>query len=115
MTEKGIKPTVYTFELVISALSKKLQWRRALQLLDLMDQLEVQKTVLTYNTIISACARAKEVGMAKNLLSRMRKEGIKPSVITYNSLISACASTSRWKGESQENQGSRRTCPNRCL
>lgn len=85
MPALGITPTVYTFELVISALSKKLQWRRALQLLDLMDKLGVTKTVLTYNTIISACSRAKEVSMAKQLLTRMKRTGIKPSIITYNS------------------------------
>ena len=85
MTDRGITPTVYTFELLISALSKKLQWRRALQLLDLMGEFNVTKTVLTYNTIISACSRAKEVGQTKNLLMRMKKEGIKPSIVTYNS------------------------------
>jgi pentatricopeptide repeat protein len=70
MIDQQLKPTVYTFELVISSLAKKLQWRRAVQLLDLMGELGVQKTVLLYNTIISSCARAKEVGMAKNLLRR---------------------------------------------
>jgi pentatricopeptide repeat protein len=91
------QPTVYAFELVISALSKKLQWRRALQLLDVMDELQIPKTVVTYNTVISACARAREVGTAKSLLVKMRKEGIKPNVLSFNSVISACASTSRWK------------------
>lgn len=85
MTDKKIRATVYIFELVISALSKKLQWRRALQLLDTMEEHDVPRTVLTYNTIISACARAKEVGMAKSLLTRMRKEGIQPTIVTYNS------------------------------
>jgi pentatricopeptide repeat protein len=88
---------VYTFELVISALARKMQWRRALQLLDVMDQLDVPKTVVTYNTVISACARGREVGTAKHLLAKMRKNGVKPNIITFNSIISACASTSRWK------------------
>jgi len=97
LMDRKVTPTVYTFELVISALSKKLQLRRAIQLLDLMGESGVTKTVLTYNTIITACSRAKEVGMAKNLLVRMKKEGIKPSIVTYNSLLSACASSDRWK------------------
>lgn len=85
MCEKKLKPTVYSFELVINALARKGAWRRCIQLLDIMDQSQRPKTVLTYNTIITACARAKEVGMAMNLLTRMRKEDIKPNVTTYNS------------------------------
>ena len=38
MTDKKLEPTTYTFELVISTLAKKLQWRRCLQLLDLMEE-----------------------------------------------------------------------------
>jgi pentatricopeptide repeat protein len=97
MKDRGLQPTLHAFELVISALSRKLLWRRALQLLDLMDATDVPKTVVTYNTVISACARAREVGMAKSLLAKMRKEGVRPNVISFNSVISACASTSRWK------------------
>ena len=74
-----------------------MQWRRATQLLELMEELEVPKTVVTYNTVISACARSREVGMAKNLLSKMKKEGIRPDEVSFNSVIGACASTARWK------------------
>lgn len=88
---------MYAFELVISALSKQLQWRRALQLMDMMDDLAVPKTVAMYNSVISACAKATEVGMAKSLLVKMRKQGTPPNIISFNSVISACASTSRWK------------------
>ena len=91
------QPTVYSFELVIKALSQKLQWRRAIQLLDSMEESGIPKTLEEYNSVISACARAREVGTAKNLLVRMRKEGIRPNVRSYNSVISACASTLRWK------------------
>jgi pentatricopeptide repeat protein len=97
MKNHGLQPTVYAFELVISALCRKVMWRRAVQLLDLMGHMNIPKTVGTYNTVISACARAREVGMAKSLMAKMRKEGVRPNVITFNSVISACASTSRWK------------------
>jgi pentatricopeptide repeat domain-containing protein 1 len=83
--------------LVIGALAKKLQWRRALQLLDVMDENHVPMTVVTYNTVISACARAGEVGMAKSLLVKMRKQGLTPNTISFNAVMSACASTSRWR------------------
>lgn len=91
------QPSTYACELVIAALSKKLQWRRALQLLDLMEELEIPRTVVTYNAVISACARAREVGMAKSLLAKMQKAGIRPNEVSFNSVIGACASTARWK------------------
>lgn len=97
MKNHGVQPTVYAFELVISALSRKVMWRRAVQLLDLMGDMDIPKSVVTYNNVISACARGREVGMAKSLLARMRKEGVRPNVISFNSVISACAGTSRWK------------------
>lgn len=68
-----------------------------MQLLDVMDDLHIQKTVVTYNTVISACARAGEVGTAKNVLAKMKQSGVKPNIISFNSLMAACASTSRWK------------------
>jgi pentatricopeptide repeat domain-containing protein 1 len=91
------QPSTDACELVISALSRRLQWKRAIELLDFMNQTDIPKTVVTYNTVISACARSREVGMAKNLLSRMRKDGIRPDVASFNSVIGACANTARWK------------------
>jgi hypothetical protein len=67
MKDRGVTPTSYACELVIGGLAKKLLWRRGLQVLELMTELNIPKTVITYNTIISACARAQEVGMAKSL------------------------------------------------
>jgi pentatricopeptide repeat domain-containing protein 1 len=97
MKDRGVTPTSYACELVIGGLAKKLLWRRGLQVLELMTELNIPKTVITYNTIISACARAQEVGMAKSLLARMQKEGIRPDEVSFNSVIGACASTARWK------------------
>jgi pentatricopeptide repeat protein len=97
MRDRGVKPSSYACELVIGGLAKKLQWRRGLQLLELMTEMNIPKTVITYNTIISACARAQEVGMAKSLLARMQNEGIRPDEVSFNSVIGACASTARWK------------------
>jgi pentatricopeptide repeat protein len=93
-----LTPTTYAFELVIAALAKKLQWRRALNLLDLMEELGVPKTLSIYNAVLTACAKAREVAQAKALLIRMQKrDGIAPNIISYNSVLSVCASTSRWK------------------
>jgi pentatricopeptide repeat protein len=93
----SLVPAVYSFEMVISALTKKRQWRRAVQLLDVMDDLKVPKTLLIYNTLLSACANAREHVQAKNLLVQMRKSGIQPNIMSYNAVMSACAKSSRWK------------------
>lgn len=98
MRDRGLKPRTSTFQIVLSMLSRRLQWRRALTLLDVMEEMDVTRTVINYNTVISACARAREVGTAKNLLSRMKtRDKIAPDVISYNSVIGACAGTARWK------------------
>lgn len=94
----GLTPTPYAFELVIGALSKKTQWRRALQLLDLMETLSVPRSLQIYNFVLTSCAKAREAVQAKALLQRMRRrDGIAPNIISYNSVVSACASTSRWR------------------
>lgn len=91
-----LKPSI--FQVVLAALAKKRQWRKALQLLDFMVEMDVPRSVVNYNTVISACAKAREVGMAKNLLNRMKqRDNIRPDEISFNSVIGACANTARWK------------------
>jgi pentatricopeptide repeat protein len=95
-TEWTLKPS--TFQVVLAALAKKLQWREALHLLDFMVEWNIPRTVVTYNTVISACAKAREVGMAKSLLYRMKqRDHVRPDEISYNAVIGACANTARWK------------------
>ena len=95
---RQLVPTVGTFESMVVAFSQKLRWRRALQVVQLMDEHKVPKTLHMYNALLTACAKAKEVVQAKNLLVQMRqKHGITPNIRSYNSVLAACASTSRWK------------------
>jgi pentatricopeptide repeat protein len=95
---RGLVPAVSFFEHVIQALCLKLQWRRALQIVQLMDDHNVTKTLQLYNALLTSCARSKEVVQAKHLLVQMRqKHGITPNIRSYNAVLSACASSSRWK------------------
>lgn len=94
----GLVPTFFAFELVIGALTKKLQWRRALQMLDLMEELGVPRSLQVYNFVLASCAKAREAVPAKALLQRMRRiDGISPNIISFNSVLSACASASQWR------------------
>lgn len=87
-------PTSYIFEMVIVALSKSTQqWRRAVQLLDNMFELDIPRTLLIYNSILIACSKAREPIAAKSLLQRMKRYDhpqIKPNIISYNTAIAAC-------------------------
>ncbi|KAL3924176.1 MAG: hypothetical protein SGILL_001210 [Bacillariaceae sp.] len=99
MQRRNIQPKTGTFQIILSSLQQKRQWKKALNLLDTMIEMDVPRTVTTYNTVIGACAKAREVGMARHLLQRMKKDddSVRPDVISYNSVIGACANTARWK------------------
>lgn len=95
--QRGLRPSSESFEMIIQALGKMLQWRRALFVMELMDDLAIPRTLVMYNAVISACAKSKEVVQAKSLLGRMRKDLIRPDIFSYNAVLSACASTSHWQ------------------
>ena len=87
-------PGISTFELVIHALSQKLQWRRAMQVLD---QLREPPTLKMYNSILQSCSKTREAVPAKKLMVQLRKQGLKPNLRTYNAAMAACAGCGRWK------------------
>lgn len=93
-----LTPSTHMFWIVIAALSERLQWRKCLQLLDMMTTLKVQRSLAIYNAILTSCSRSKEPARAKSLLLQMRRiDGIQPDIQSFNSVVSACASKSRWK------------------
>ena len=94
---KGLVPTIYSFELVVSALGKRGQWRRVRQLVDLMKiRLGMTPSVQIYNSLLQSCSRAKEYIVAKQVLGEMRKDAV-PDVRSFNAVISACANAGQWK------------------
>jgi pentatricopeptide repeat protein len=95
----GLKLSTGTCQGIVSALCKRLQWKKAVDVLNWMVGHDVcPRNIIIYNTIISACAKSRQVGMAKNLLHRMKtQDGIRPDEISYNSVIGACANTAQWQ------------------
>eukprot|EP00977_Amphora_coffeiformis_P012222 scaffold3023_cov175-Amphora_coffeaeformis.AAC.13 len=92
--------TVSLFAQVISGLAKKQQWRKALQMLDLLEQQQshddrLRPTVAMYNAIMVALGKAKEFSQAKRLMRRLKAQDLFPDILTYNSLMAAAAH--RWK------------------
>lgn len=100
--ERNISPTSHVYELVIAALSRKQQWRRALQLLDQMEgsrgwgNTTVVPTLACYNAILAALAKAREPVPALQLLARLRRHpNLQPDIYSYNSALAAAAGSPR--------------------
>jgi len=99
MEDKGVMPTIYTYELVITSLLKKStrNYRRSLKLLEHMEQKtssQMQPNTAIYNAIISTSIKIKDVSTAMSVFQNMKA---KPDIITYNSLMSVVANTGQWK------------------
>ncbi|GKY92676.1 hypothetical protein MPSEU_000237700 [Mayamaea pseudoterrestris] len=94
---QGVTPTIHLFEQVIAGLSRRLQWRKAMQLVDMMDEMKLPKTLPLHNSMLVAMAKSSESIQAKSLLQRMKREGLRPTTLSYNSVISACANVRYWK------------------
>ena len=98
------------FSSIITGLSKKGQWRKGLQILDLIEKqsssdfssstcnldTSLYPTLAMYNAIMGALAKAKELSQAKRLMRRLKdRDELRPDILTYNSLMTAASR--RWK------------------
>lgn len=90
-----VKPLLYTFEIVLSALTRSDQrgknYKEAVKLLDLMISLDIIVPIEIFNRVISSCAKARKANTAMDVFSKMKAKRQVPDTVTYNSLISACA------------------------
>lgn len=99
MAERStIRPTVYSFEIVLSSILRnrgRVDLKRALNLVDKMHECKIAAPTVLYNRIISACAKAKQLEAASDIFYKMKDQNIAPDTVTYNSLISAAANAGR--------------------
>lgn len=93
--DKQPKPSTYTFEIVLSALTKNdyrgAKYKQAMQIIQSMISLNIPVPIEMYNRVISSCAKAKKATDAMALFRKMKERRVQPDTVTYNSLISACA------------------------
>ena len=94
---QGVTPTVQLCVQVTNGLSRRLQWRKAMQIVDMMEGLKLPRTLGQYNSLLMAMSKSGESVQAKNLLQRLKRESIQPNTISYNSVIAACANPRNWK------------------
>ena len=91
-------PTIYSYEIVLQALLKprgRVNWKRAVELLDSMQELKIVPPTVLFNRVIAACAKARELEAASDVFYKMKAQNVAPDTVTYNSLISAAANTGR--------------------
>lgn len=97
-------PNVIAFSSIIDCWSKSSSnyaWKKALNILNLMDEVKVKPNVITFTSAISACARSNSIDGAlkasellqhmKNLYKETGMDDIKPNAITYFAVIDSWA------------------------
>jgi len=94
---KGIKPPMQTVDALVHHLSKRLQWRKAVLVLDLSQDNGIQRTLSMYNNILSATSKTNDYVQSKVVLNRLKRDGIQPDNMSYNCVLAACASSRRWR------------------
>jgi pentatricopeptide repeat protein len=106
-----VQPSMYTFEMVMSALtaptssrnrnyknnSNNEHYKQAIELLNTMNELKYIQNVPIelHNRVISSCIKARQTQSALSIFQNMRNSNSnaqQPDIVTYNSLISGCAS-----------------------
>ncbi|KAI3444489.1 hypothetical protein Pfo_001154 [Paulownia fortunei] len=90
MKEKGIKPNVVTYGIMIKHLCKFRRVDEALEVLEKMrdGELGIGPDVVIYNTLIDGLCKVGRQEEGLNLMERMRLESkCEPNTITYNCLI----------------------------
>merc|ERR1719440_1612219 len=96
MRSKGVRPTVVTYNALISTLEKSSQPKKALELLKEMEKEGISPNERSFNSLINACEKGGGLWeTALELLEQMQKNRIWPSVITNNAAISTCAKGSQ--------------------
>ncbi|KAL8486577.1 hypothetical protein ACS0TY_023312 [Phlomoides rotata] len=90
MKEKGIKPNIVTYGIMIKQLCRFRRLDEALEVLEKMrdGELGVKPDVIIYNTIINGLCRVGRQEEGFKLMEKMRLESnCRPNTVTYNCLI----------------------------
>ena len=95
MQSSNIKPSIYSYNAVLSALADAGRWKSALELFKKVRQIKnLQVDVFTYTAILSALQRAGQSETAEAILIQMendKNEGaVQPNIWHYACVIGAC-------------------------
>ena len=88
----------------MEACAKAKMWRKALELLEEMEQKGIEPSEVTYSVTITACGNAGEWEQALALLDLMREKNMRINLITYNSAITALSKAAKQTAKSGNSQ-----------
>ena len=95
-TKPSVRPTIITYNAVISACEKAAQWLPIPHLLEDAKLQNLRPSVVTYNTIISATRTSGRWELVLGFMQEMLWNSIPWDVITYNSGINALGHCYCW-------------------
>lgn len=89
MKKMTIKPSEYTYSLVIKAVGHSRGWQYALHLLkEIETQDSLRLDTVAYNTLISVCGRVGKWKEVHQLWGKLKQKGCKETMVTYRLLVS---------------------------
>nr|GMC51748.1 pentatricopeptide repeat-containing protein At3g02650, mitochondrial [Ipomoea batatas] len=97
MEDRGLKPDVYTYTVIISGYVKKLEMDEARKILDDAKKKLSKLSSATYHTLIRGYCKLEQFDQALALLREMKEHGVQPNADEYNKLIqSLCLNALNW-------------------
>lgn len=84
-------PTLSTFNMLMSVCASSQDFKRAFQVLQLVQDAGLKVDCKLYTTLISTCAKSGKVDTMFKVFHEMVNAGVEPNVHTYGALIDGCA------------------------
>ena len=101
--EHGLEPDRYTYNAVLSALSRALPEPRTAELVALLDEMKqlgddkLRPDTYSYNALIHAHSRSGDAAAAVAVLREaIPADGLKPDTVSFTSSVAACAHSADW-------------------
>lgn len=91
MLEKGIKPTVGSYNQLITLFGMKKDLQKVLDIFAEMEKTGIRINKTTYEVFIAALLRCGEVDKAKDQFQRMRRDAVKPDEEMFFSVMNEYA------------------------
>jgi pentatricopeptide repeat protein len=90
MAKNGVKPNVYTLNIMVNALCKQKDVASARQVFETMQEMGVCADVTSYGTMMNVFAEKGELSNTVRLFKSMTKANVQPNLLIFNTMIKAC-------------------------
>eukprot|EP01134_Creolimax_fragrantissima_P007784 CFRG7784T1 len=95
MRNEGVKPTIHTYNALLSALRKGKYVTGVQAVFERMKQDMIEPDIITYTEIMDTCMRSDGVGSALALIQQLKDEGVEQDILIYNVLLKLCRDSPR--------------------